>query len=57
MQALGSFYGLQACWFRPDRLFKIYVSTDVLAGAYVAGQLYDGAAAQHSRQALPYFSR
>lgn len=34
-------YGLDARWLNWDRLYKIYVATDCLCGAYIAGQVYD----------------
>src|SRR5262249_13067319 len=37
------FYGLQPRWMGWDRLFKIYVLGGSIAGAYLAGQGYDGA--------------
>jgi hypothetical protein len=37
------FYGLQGRWTGFDRLFKLFVTRDGIAGAYVAGQVYDEA--------------
>lgn len=37
------FYGLQPRWTGWDRLFKIYALPDAIAGAYIAGQVYDEA--------------
>jgi hypothetical protein len=44
------FYGLEPGWLSSDRLYKVYVSQNMLAGAYVAGQFYDGAAAARQLQ-------
>jgi hypothetical protein len=41
MPRLRFFYGLQPRWFKWDRLYRIYISDRMLAGAYVAGQFYD----------------
>jgi hypothetical protein len=35
------FYGFQPHWFSRDRLYRIYASDKMLAGAFIAGQLYD----------------
>lgn len=35
------FYGLQPRWLSWDRLYRIYVSDKMVAGAYIAGQIYD----------------
>lgn len=35
------FYGLQGHWLSRDRLYRVYVGDQMLAGAYVAGQVYD----------------
>jgi hypothetical protein len=35
------FYGLQPRWLSWDRLYRVYVSDQMLAGAYIAGQVYD----------------
>ncbi len=35
------FDGLQPRWLSPDRLYRIYISAQRLAGAYIAGQFYD----------------
>jgi hypothetical protein len=35
------FYGLQAHWLSLDRLYRVYVSDKMIAGAYIAGQFYD----------------
>jgi hypothetical protein len=37
----ASFYGLQPKWTSWDRLYKLFVLPKGLAGAYVAGQVYD----------------
>ncbi|MSU78889.1 MAG: hypothetical protein EXS16_12440 [Gemmataceae bacterium] len=37
------FYGLQPRWFGWDRLFKVYLLRDGIAGAYLAAQIYDEA--------------
>jgi hypothetical protein len=37
------FYGLQPRWLSWDRLFKLHVVVDTVAGAYVGGQIYDDA--------------
>lgn len=39
------FYGLQPRWLRWDRLYRVYAGGGMLAGAYVAGQVYDGPSA------------
>jgi hypothetical protein len=39
---MGFFYALQPCWFTWDRLYKVHVLPAGLAGAYLAGQVYDG---------------
>ncbi len=46
------FYGLQGCWWTPDRLYRIYVSPTMISGAYVAGQLYDQEAAELQLQGI-----
>lgn len=35
------FYGLQAHWLSRDRLYRVYVSDKMIAGAFIAGQIYD----------------
>jgi hypothetical protein len=55
MAALGSFYGLEPRWLRPDRLYKIFVSEHMLACAYVAGQFYDNEAAGRQLQSAGIF--
>lgn len=35
------FHGLQPRWTRFDRLYRVYVSKQSLAGAYIAGQIQD----------------
>jgi hypothetical protein len=57
MAPLGFFYGLQPCWWSADGLYKVYVSTEMLAGAYIAGQFYDeDVAALQLQQATLFFA-
>jgi hypothetical protein len=37
----GYFFGQELFWLRPNRLYRLYASDRMLAGAYVAGQVYD----------------
>jgi hypothetical protein len=46
------FYGLQPRWLRWDRLYRVYVCEAALAGAYVAGQIYDEPSAAVQLQQL-----
>lgn len=46
------FYALQTRWLGPDRLFKVFVSPQRLAFAYVAGQIYDRRSASMQLQQL-----
>jgi hypothetical protein len=39
------FYGFQPHWLSWDRVYRIYASERLLAGAFIAGQLYDEQAA------------
>jgi hypothetical protein len=55
MPVLGSFYGLQARALKSDRLYKIYVSEQALACAYIAGQFYDENAAARQLQSAGIF--
>jgi hypothetical protein len=55
-QAVRFFYGLQPCWLSSDRLYRIYVSDKILAGAYIAGQFHDErSAALQLQQAAIFF--
>jgi hypothetical protein len=47
-----TFYALQPRWLSADRLFKVFVSSQRLAFAYVAGQLYDQRSASVQLQQL-----
>jgi hypothetical protein len=49
------FYGLQPHWLSWDRLYRIYVCDKMLAGAYIAGQLYDQQSATLQLQQLRLF--
>jgi hypothetical protein len=55
VQALGFFNGLQPRALRADRLFRIYVSPKMLAGAYLAGQIYDEQSAALQLQSAGLF--
>lgn len=57
MNAKPYFYGLEPRWFGANRLYKIFVTRDVLFGAYVAGQFYDNATAAVQLHALLIFLR
>ncbi len=50
------FYGLQSNWWW-DRLYRIYVSDKMLAGAYIAGQIYDEQSAAIQLQKADLFFR
>src|SRR5262249_50669798 len=51
------FYGLQRRWLSSDRLYRVYVCDKMLAGAYIAGQLYDEQSAALQLQQLALFLR
>ena len=51
------FYGLQPRWLSWDRLYRIYVSDKMIAGAYVAGQIYDEQSAAVQLQQAMLFLR
>jgi hypothetical protein len=55
MAVLGSFYGLESRSLTSDRLYKIFVSEQMLACAYVAGQFYDEGAAARQLQSAGIF--
>lgn len=57
-ESVTYFYGMQPLWTRIDRLYRVYVSDQALAGAYIAGQVYDEAtAALTFQQFTPLLSR
>jgi hypothetical protein len=47
-----TFYALQPRWLASDRLFKVFVSAQRLAFAYIAGQVYDRESASLQLQQL-----
>lgn len=51
------FYGLQPRWLSWDCLYRVYVCDTMLAGAYVAGQLYDEQSAAIQLQQIALFLR
>jgi hypothetical protein len=46
------FYGLQPFFWSRDRLYRLYVSDTMLAGAWIAGQIYDRQTARIQLQQL-----
>jgi hypothetical protein len=56
-QSARFFYGLQPRWLTWDRLYRVYVSDQMIAGAYIAGDLYDEQAAALKLQQLHLFLR
>lgn len=57
MNQCPTFYGLDPRWFTWDRLYRIYVTSDRLCGAYVAGQIYDERSASIQLQSSYLFLR
>ena len=51
------FYGLEPRWFSPDRLYRVYVSDQMIAGAYIAGQLYEERSASVQLQQAAWLLR
>jgi hypothetical protein len=56
-RSTGFFFGLQSRWLSSDRLYRVYVSDRMLAGAYIAGQIYDEQSAAVQLQQLGLFLR
>jgi len=49
------FYGLQPRWTSGDRLYRVHVSSEMMAGASIAGQFYDEESAFHQLQHFSVF--
>jgi len=41
MEEFPTFDGLDPRWLKSDRVYRIYVTPDLLRGGYIAGQFYD----------------
>src|SRR5262245_30818895 len=41
MTTVGSFYALRPRWTRWDQFYRVYILPDAIAGACLAGQVYD----------------
>lgn len=50
-----AFYGLHPRWLKTDQLYRIYITPDLLCGAYIAGQFQDERSAALQLQGLQLF--
>lgn len=55
MAETPTFSGLNPRWYKADQLYRLYVTPDLLCGAYVAGQIRDQQTAALQLQALQLF--
>ena len=55
MPECPTFFGLNPRWYKRDQLYRFYVTSEMLCGAYVAGQIQDERTAALQLQALNLF--